>query len=209
MTEDEARAWLEARGVSRETWQALDRFIAFLVAETEHQNLISAATQAHIWDRHIIDSAQLLDLASPAGSWVDLGSGAGFPGLIIAAVGERPVTLVETRAKRVQFLNQASEVLGIGNRVTVVQSRVETFTAEPYDVITARAFAPLPRLLDVAIHLSVPTTKWLLPKGRSAAAELAALNGSWQGDFKIVPSITDNESAIIVADSVGRGKQRR
>jgi len=209
MTEDEARAWLAARDVSRETWAALDRFIAFLLAETERQNLISAATHAHIWDRHIVDSVQLLDLAPSTGSWVDLGSGAGFPGLVVAAVGERPVTLVETRAKRVQFLNQASEALGIGNRVTVAQSRVETFGAAHYDVISARAFAPLPRLLDVACHLSVPTTKWLLPKGRSAAAELAALDGSWQGDFKIVPSITDSESAIIVASSVGRGKQRR
>jgi 16S rRNA (guanine527-N7)-methyltransferase len=208
MTEEEARAWLAAWGVSRETSAALERFVDLLLAETARQNLISAASQAQIWARHIVDSAQLLDLAS-TGSWVDLGSGAGFPGLIIAAVGGRPVTLVETRAKRVQFLHEAAAILDIGNRVTIVQSRVETMPAMPFDVICARAFAPLPRLLEVSNHLATPATQWLLPKGRSAAAELAALGGSWQGDFQIVPSITDPESAVIVASSVRPGKQRR
>ena len=208
MTEDEARAWLAERDVSRGTSDALDRFVDLLLAETARQNLISAATQAQIWARHIVDSAQLLDHA-PTGSWVDLGSGAGFPGLIIAAVGNRPVTLVETRAKRVQFLHEAAEVLGISDRVQILQARVETMPPTPFDVISARAFAPLPRLLDAARHLSGTATKWLLPKGRSAAAELAALGGSWQGAFQIVPSITDPESAIIVASSVRPGKQRR
>ena len=208
MTEEEARAWLAVRNVSRETWAALDRFVDLLLTETARQNLISEATKAQVWSRHIVDSAQLLDLAHE-GSWVDLGSGAGFPGLIIAALGGRSVTLVESRAKRVQFLHEAAEALGIAARVAIVQSRVETIPETSFDVISARAFAPLPRLLTTSRHLATPATQWLLPKGRSAAAELAGLDGSWQGAFQIVPSITDPESAIIVASSVRPGKQRR
>lgn len=209
MTEEEARGWLDARNVSRETMAALERFVAFLVVENASQNLISDATIPNMWARHIVDSAQLLDIAPSGGSWIDLGSGPGFPGLIVAAIGNRPVTLVEERAKRVAFLQAAAEVLGIAERITIMPAKVERVPPQPFAVISARAFAPLPRLLTVAEHVSDKTSLWLLPKGRSGERELAALDRSWQGVFEVVPSITDSESAIIVATGVSRGKGRR
>ena len=207
MTEDEARAWLLARNVPRGTITRLDAFDRLLRSENERQNLVSAPSLASLWARHIVDSAQLLDLAKP-GSWVDLGSGAGFPGLVIAAVGEREVTLVESRTKRIAFLRDAAEVLEISERVTIFPGRVETLSARAFAVISARAFAPLGRLLPVAHHLSSSETTWILPKGRSAEEELAEVSDSWQGTFRIVPSVTDPDAAIIVATQV-RPRNRR
>lgn len=207
MTEAEALAWIATRNVPRETVDRLHRFASFLSAENAHQNLVAASTLETIWSRHIVDSAQLLDLAKD-GSWVDLGAGAGFPGLIIAAIGVRSVTLVESRAKRIDFLHRAVDLLGIGDRVEIFGGRVETLRDRQFDVISARAFAPLPRLLDVARGLASPNTVWLLPKGRSAARELAEIDDSWQGTFRVEPSITDPEAAIIVASQVCPRKRR-
>ena len=208
MTEEEAKAWLRARDVSRETFARLEQFVAFLRYENANQNLIAASTMEAIWSRHFVDSAQLLGLAPTSGSWLDLGSGAGFPGLIVAMVGERPVTLVESRAKRVGFLRAAAAQSGLEASVNVFGARLETMEARPFDIISARAFAPLGRLLALAHCFSRPSTLWLLPKGRGAADELAEATTSWQGTFRIVPSVTDPDSAIIVASNVRPRKQR-
>jgi 16S rRNA (guanine527-N7)-methyltransferase len=205
VTEEEAHAWLAARNVPRGTLDLLADFERLIREEGANQNLISASTMDHIWARHIVDSVQLLDHAGD-GDWLDLGSGAGFPGLVIALVGERPVTLVESRAKRIAFLQTAAELLGLSDRVEVRGRRAETLPDRKYDVITARAFAPLPRLLGIAHRFSTPKTTWVLPKGRSAAAELEEVAGSWQGRFGIVPSVTDSEAAIIVAREVRPGR---
>lgn len=209
MTEDDARAWLANElSVSRETFDRLEAFIAFLFAEAEKQNLISASTRDHVWARHIVDSAQLLPLAQDAGegAWVDLGSGAGFPGLIVAALTERPVILIESRRKRVDFLNEAAAVLGVADRVRVEGRRVEMVEPIAASVISARAFAPLDRLFDLAARFSRSGTLWLLPKGRNAQSELEAARNSWQGVFHVKQSVTDAESSIIVAHGVKRGK---
>jgi 16S rRNA (guanine527-N7)-methyltransferase len=207
MTEDDARDWLSRRDVPRGTLAALDRFVSFLRTEAAAQNLVAASTLDTIYARHIVDSAQLLDLA-PAGAWIDLGSGAGFPGLIVAAVGNRPVSLVESRAMRVDFLRRAAEVLEIADRVSVHHARVESIRHAPFSVISARAFAPLSRLLGVAAHLSDPGTVWLLPKGRRADDELAQAQETWQGDISLVPSVTQPDSAVIVARGVSRKVRR-
>lgn len=208
MTEEEARQWLTERNVPRETLESLDSFVALLKRQAANQNLVAASTLPAIWTRHIVDSAQLLDLAPATGTWLDLGSGAGFPGLIVAAIARRRVTLAESRAKRVAFLQAAAATLGIEPLVALIAGRVETMTAESYDVISARAFAPLPRLLALAHPFSTPNTIWLLPKGHGAARELAEVAGSWQGDFRMVPSVTDPESAIIVARQIAPRKRR-
>jgi 16S rRNA (guanine527-N7)-methyltransferase len=207
MTEEEARAWLEGRDVPRGTLDRLTAFAQLVREEGASQNLISASTMDHMWARHIVDSAQLLDHAGE-GDWLDLGSGAGFPGLIIALIGQRPVTLVESRTKRIQFLTHAAEVIGVSGLVEIFGGRAEMLPGQSFGVITARAFAPLPRLLDIAHRLSVPETSWVLPKGRSAARELEEVAGSWQGSFRIVPSVTDSEAAIIVASHIRPGKHR-
>jgi 16S rRNA (guanine527-N7)-methyltransferase len=134
--------------------------------------------------------------------WLDLGSGAGLPGLVIAALTNQPVTLVESRRKRVQFLEEAAARMGIADRVTVIGTRLEVMPSAPFAVISARAFAPLERLLALAHRFATRDTLWLLPKGKSAASELAEVRRTWQGDFRIVASVTDPEAGIIVASGV-------
>jgi 16S rRNA (guanine527-N7)-methyltransferase len=208
MTEDEARSWLSDAGVSRETMEGLERFVALLLDEADRQNLISDSTRGTIWARHIVDSAQLVPLANDAdqGLWIDLGSGAGLPGLVVALLQDGPVLLVESRRKRVEFLNHVIDELGLGSRVTVEGRRVETLPGNTVGaVISARAFAPLDRLFTVAHHLSRSGTIWVLPKGQKAQSELDAAQETWQGVFHVKQSVTDPDSAIIVAGYVQRG----
>jgi 16S rRNA (guanine527-N7)-methyltransferase len=211
VTEDEARAWVrDSFDVPRETIAALDRFISLLRGEAAHQNLVAASTLDQLWYRHIVDSAQLLSLApKDTQTWVDLGSGAGFPGLIVAALSRAQVTLIESRRKRLAFLASAIACLGLEGRVTLIGGRVESVRDRRFDVISARAFAPLDRLFTAALDLADPrTTQWLLPKGRSARAELEAARGSWQGSFRVEPSITESDAGILVAAHVRPRKHR-
>jgi 16S rRNA (guanine527-N7)-methyltransferase len=209
VTEADAREWLEAR-VPRETIVKLERLVALLRDEALHQNLVAASTLDTIWARHIVDSAQLLALAPTSGRWIDLGSGAGFPGLVVALLGRHEVVLAESRAKRVAFLRAAIDNLRLEDRVSVAAGRIERMPQGAYDIVSARAYAPLDKLFATSQHLGSPDTRWVLPKGRGAKAELDATRGSWQGDFRIVPSITDPDAAIIVAKHVrpidGRGE---
>ncbi len=201
MTEEEAHAWLDAR-VPRETIARLELLAATVLGEAAKQNLIAASTMETIWSRHIVDSAQLLELAPTSGRWIDLGSGAGFPGLVVALIGDHHVVLAESRSRRVAFLREAVDRLGLAGKVTVASGRIEMLPPKPFAIISARAFAPLDRLFAAALHLSAPTTCWVLPKGRGAKAELDAARGSWQGNFRVVASMTDPDAAIIVADQV-------
>ena len=211
MDEAAARAWVEREyDVPRETMARLDAFAALLREENARQNLVSRASLDQLWSRHIADSAQLLRFApSPAASWIDLGTGAGFPGLIVALLHQGPVTLVEERRLRADFLARAADSLGL--RVEILASKVERLPPRPFDVVSARAFAPLGRLLELGTALSTTKTVWLLPKGRNAQSELEALDSSWQGDFRLEPSVTDADARIIVATGVrrtGRGRGR-
>jgi 16S rRNA (guanine527-N7)-methyltransferase len=207
MDESEAKLWLEAElGVSRETMARLAAFGALLRIENEKQNLVSAATLDSFWSRHMVDSAQLLRFADAVGPWLDLGSGAGFPGLIVAALRDQPVTLIESRRLRGDFLKRAAGVLHI--EPEIIQAPVERVPARPFTVISARAFAPLPRLLNLAHRFSTEKTLWLLPKGRGAKSELEAVRDAWQGDFRLEPSLTDADAAIIVATGVRRRPAR-
>ncbi len=207
MDEIGARQWLASSfDVSRETIERLDSFVDLLAQENASQNLVSRSSLEHVWVRHIADSAQLLlHVPSPQASWLDVGSGAGFPGLIVGLLHPGPVTLVEQRTKRAQFLRNAADLLGLGpDRVEIVQSRVEALKTPAFDVISARAFAPLDRLLALGERFATPKTRWVLPKGKNAKSELAAAQSSWQGDFRLAASLTDDDSAIIVADRVRR-----
>jgi len=209
MEESDARAWVERRfDVPRETMARLDAFAALLRAESERHNLVSKASLEQLWLRHIADSAQLLAFAtSPEASWVDLGTGAGFPGLIVAMLHLGPVTLVEERRLRVEFLHRAAETLGA--RVEILQKKAQRVHERQFDVISARAFAPLGRTLELGTGLSTTNSVWILPRGRTAETELAALDSSWQGGFRLEPSVTDPEARIIVAEGVRREEKRR
>lgn len=208
MNESEARAWVEREcNVPRETMAKLDAFADLLRAENERQNLVSRGTLDQLWLRHIADSAQLLRFAPAGASWVDLGTGAGFPGLIAAVLHDGPVTLIEERRLRVEFLRRAADLMDL--RIEILHAKAERVASKPFDVISARAFAPLEKLLTLGTAFSTQKSLWLLPKGRNAAAELAALDASWQGDFRLEPSVTDPEAEIIVAEGVGRRPGRR
>jgi 16S rRNA (guanine527-N7)-methyltransferase len=208
MDEAAARTWVEATlDVPRETMERLDAFTALLREENGRQNLVSRATLDAIWERHIMDSAQLLRWApSPWSSWVDLGTGAGFPGLIVAALHAGPVMLVEERKLRIEFLSRAADLLGVAHKTEIVGRKVERVDRRVFDVISARAFAPLPKLLELGSRFSTNKTCWVLPKGRNARSELEDALTSWQGDFRIEPSLTDPEAGIIVAEGVRRKK---
>lgn len=211
MTEEDAKAWIDAQfDVSRETWGCLERYVAILLSAMDEQNLIAQSTRPHVWARHIVDSAQLLGLASKAtaGTWVDLGAGAGLPGIVIATLSDRPILMIETRRKRIDFLNDVIADLGLRN-AQVFGGRVEAAPAMNAAVISARAYAPLPKLIGSALHLSNPDSLWVLPKGRSAKNELEAARASWQGVFHVEPSVTDAESAIIVARNVAPAGKKK
>ncbi|ETI63157.1 16S rRNA methyltransferase [Sphingobium sp. C100] len=211
MSEEEARAWLQAQfDVPRETWDRLERYVAILLSAMDEQNLIAESTRPHVWARHIVDSAQLLSRAGTAGEgdWIDLGSGAGLPGIVLACLSERPLLMVESRRKRIDFLESVVADLGIGH-ARVFGGRVEAVPACHAAVISARAYAPLPRLLASALHLTNKKTLWVLPKGRNAQNELEATRPAWQGVFHVEPSVTDADSAIIVAHSVTAAGQRK
>lgn len=200
-TEEAAQTWLtDSLGVSRETMAQLERLNAFVIAEAAHQNLVSASTLAHMWQRHILDSAQLLRFAAPEADqhWIDLGSGAGFPGLVVALIAPCRMTLVESRGLRIAYLERAIEHLGLADRVAVAGMPLDRVTAFAADYISARAFAPLERLLAGAGRFSTENTRWLLPKGRNAAAELESIDPTWQHVFHVEQSLTDADAAILV-----------
>ena len=198
----EAIAAAAARPVSRETYSQLERYVALLREENARQNLVSPATLAEVWERHILDSAQLVRFEPRTSAhWLDIGSGAGLPGLVLAALTDGPITLAEPRRLRADFLERAADQLGLAGRVTVQRLKAERVRGQ-FDVITARAVAPLAKLLEISAHLSTGKTVWVLPKGRNAESELAEAKRSWQGVFHVEPSATSADSRIIVASGV-------
>ncbi|RNJ64304.1 MAG: 16S rRNA (guanine(527)-N(7))-methyltransferase RsmG [Porphyrobacter sp. IPPAS B-1204] len=203
-TEEQARAYVagltDAEGMAR-----LETFAALVLEENQRQNLIAKATEPHLWQRHIADSAQLIENVSretlgpnAQGPWLDLGSGPGFPGLVIAALcPNMPVVLVESRARRADFLERCVAALNL-RKCRVEGQRLERITPFTARAISARAFAPLPKLLDLSAPFSTRQTAYVLPKGRSAAQELETLKPSIRAMFHVKHSLTDPEAGIIV-----------
>jgi 16S rRNA (guanine527-N7)-methyltransferase len=210
-SEAEAQAWLA--GLPEGTTEALarlERLAALLREENLRQNLVSAASLEQVWVRHIGDSAQLLRHVSreTCTPWLDLGTGAGFPGLVIAALRpECRVVMVESRPRRCEWLEVARREMGL-EAAEIFCGRVEALPTAPFRVISARAFAPLPRLLELSARFSTSDTTWLLPKGRSAAQELLALEG-WEHMFHVEQSLSDSEAGIIVGQLAGQMPRRK
>ena len=192
------------RSVSRETSEMLERYVGLLLAENERQNLVARSTVDEIWQRHIADSAQLVRFAPRIdSSWLDIGSGAGLPGMVVAILTKGLIVLAEPRKLRADFLCSAAAELGLAERVTVRTDKAERLTGK-FDVITARAVASLDVLLRISQHLSTDKTIWVLPKGKSAQSELDEARRSWQGDFRLETSLTSGEATILVAAEVRR-----
>ena len=199
MTEEEAREAAHSRlgpaGAGR-----LDAFVTLLVEENQRQNLISPGTVPSVWSRHIIDSLQLLDLADSWTTWLDVGTGGGFPGMVIALADLGSTTLVEPRRRRADFLQHAATALRLTS-VTVVAAKVEQVTAKA-DIISARAVAPVEKLLPAALHCATAATTWILPRGQIGVDELDSLRSHWRGMFHVEPSVTDPRSSIVIAKGV-------
>src|SRR5215510_411713 len=196
--------------VSRETEERLDRFIDLLLTWQKTTHLISPSTIPTLWTRHVADSLQLLDLAPEARLWVDLGSGGGFPGLVVAcALGERPgavVHLVESNNRKGAFLREAVRITGAPAVVQAmrIEKFVANFAATP-DVITARALLPFKSLMDQSFSLLSRGALGLFPKGQDVAVELTEASKYWNIDYNLVPSRTDSFARIVVV----RGLDRR
>ncbi|MEO0418556.1 MAG: 16S rRNA (guanine(527)-N(7))-methyltransferase RsmG [Pseudomonadota bacterium] len=204
--EDSARAYV-ARWGDAEAMERLEAFAALLLEENQRQNLISKPSEASLWARHFADSAQLLEYVpretharrdGQTAPWLDLGTGAGFPGLVIAAlIPHFPMVLVESRARRVAFLEAGVQAMGL-KHCTVIGERLERIDPFPARVISARAFAPLDKLLRLSAPFSTKATRYVLPKGRSAAHELTQQKQSIRNMFHVEQSLTDRNAGIIV-----------
>lgn len=183
-------------GVSDVVIDRLYRYHQLLGDWQARINLVGPATLGEIWSRHFADSAQLTRLAAAGARWVDIGSGAGFPGMVIAAMDWGQVTLLESIQKKVKFLEAVREELGLGTRLSIVHGRAEAIPPLATQVATARAVAPLPRLIPWARRHLAPGGLMLFPKGRNWAAEIAAARRFGLA-FETIPSNTDAEARIL------------
>jgi 16S rRNA (guanine527-N7)-methyltransferase len=202
LTSDRVRA-LRLTPVSRETGERLDRFVALLLEWQRTTQLIASSTVPHLWTRHIADSLQLLDLAPQAKMWVDMGSGGGFPGLVIACVlsgqADVRVHLVESNAKRAAFLRAAVAATESPATVHAVRMEefVESFAGAP-NVVTARAVSPLSLLLGECLPLLQKGAIGIYPKGQDVEAELTEASKYWKLTTDLVPSRTELKARIVI-----------
>lgn len=202
MTEDQARDWVVAR-FGAEAADRIDHFLNLVVVENDQQNLIAPSTISTIWSRHALDSVQLIPLADrPDGQWVDIGTGGGFPGMVVALAWPGKVALVEPRKRRADFLRDCAETLGIADRVSVHASKIEAVAIKG-DIISARAVATVENLLRAAAHCGKQDTRWLLPRGRLDEREIKTLKRHWRFVFHVEHSITSADSSIVILDRVG------
>lgn len=193
--------------VSRETQDKLELLARELKRWQEIKNLVGPGTLDHVWDRHIVDSLQLLDYApTDARTWVDLGSGAGFPGLVIAIAGQErglKMHLVESNSRKCAFLRHIARLTG--SAVTVHAARLESvipgFVGKA-DVVSARALASLTQLLEWTEPMLKAGTIGLFPKGRDAESELTEARKRWTFKADILPSRTDSEARILRITSI-------
>jgi len=185
-------------GVSRETLARLKSYVGLLEDWNARHNLVSQNSLADVWRRHVWDSAQLVSLVpASAKTLIDLGSGAGFPGLVLAEMlrDRVEVTLVESISKKVAFLKAAAERMGL--KVDIRNARIESAARQRFDVVTARALAPLDKLLGYAQQFAGPGTVCLFLKGQSVASELTEARKSWRIKALQHQSATDPSGVIL------------
>jgi 16S rRNA (guanine527-N7)-methyltransferase len=203
-------ALTEREPVSRETFARLEIIVRELERWQPRINLIAPATLAQIWTRHVEDSLQLWPLVKDARKWIDLGSGGGFPGLPIAAfladIAGGEMILVESNGKKCAFLREAARLAELP--VRVIQSRIEHLPTEVLqdriDVVSARALAPLPQLLELASPLIREGVTALFPKGEDVDDELRDALRGWQFRYDLIDSRTASGARIIRLSNLAR-----
>jgi len=199
-------AFRTATGVDDLAISRLKRYAEILLEWNTRLNLVSAGSLGDLWHRHIFDSAQLAELIpEQSRTLIDIGSGAGFPALVVAALlqsrGGFHVTMIESIEKKCAFLRAAADTMELGSRVTIQRSRAEDLTGMVADVVTARAVASLEVLLSYAQRFTGKSTLCLFPKGRTAADELTQARRSWRIEAELIPSRSDPESSIVAVTS--------
>ncbi len=203
MNSEDAKAWLGER-VSRETLDRLEIYHDLLLKWQKTINLVAPATLDDAWARHFVDSAQLFEL-TPIGAkrWLDLGSGGGFPGLVVAAMGAEggsplTVTLVESDVRKCGFLREVARAMGV--KVNILSRRISEIPQQSADVISARALSGLDKLIDHAKPHFTADTRLLFPKGSAWREELETLPERWQMICEPIPSQTLSDAVILRFD---------
>ncbi len=191
--------------VSRETMARLEAYADLLLKWQVRINLIGPRTIPDLWTRHFWDSAQLADhIPEDANVLVDLGSGAGFPGLVLAILTGLETHLIESDTRKAAFLREAARITGISNRVTVHAKRAETVVLHVADIITARALAPMIDLLPLIQPFWGSRTLGLFLKGKRYKEELTALNYVWYINYDAIPSRSDADSVLLKITDLSR-----
>jgi 16S rRNA (guanine527-N7)-methyltransferase len=194
-------------GVSRETRERLELYADLLRKWQRSINLVGPRTIGDLWNRHFTDSAQLLPLIPPVETpatrvLVDFGSGAGFPGLVLAILGAGEVHLIESDQRKATFLREVARATG--TPVTIHAKRIEQVAPFPADVVSARALAPLSDLLGFAAPFLRPDSLCLFPKGQMAEDELSAASKTWNMTVDRIQSVTDSSATILRISRVSR-----
>lgn len=191
--------------VSRETMAKLYCYANLLADWQQRMNLVGPSTLPLIWNRHFRDSAQLLPIAGTGQRWLDIGAGAGFPGLVLAILDPAAqLTLVESITKKCHFLSCVATETGTNTQIAVANVRIENMASQRFDIITARAAASLDTLFDWGLRFAGPRTRWILPKGARVQEELASAAAHFHFDYQLVASRTDSAANIVVATRVKR-----
>jgi 16S rRNA (guanine527-N7)-methyltransferase len=194
--------------VSRETLSRLQTYADLLIRWSARINLVGRETLPDLWRRHILDSAQLRPMSpDSARSLIDLGSGAGFPGLVLAILGVHGVELVEADSRKCAFMREAAR--STGAEVMIRPCRIQAVPSHAVDVVTARACAPLPRLLEFARPFLAAHTVCLFPKGEHFAEELTLARGGWTMGASVEQSLSDRRGVILRLEQVVREPRRR
>ena len=190
-------AFRAASGVSRETMARLETYAELLLRDRRGSALVSRAGVADLWRRHMLDSAQLLVLA-PAGArvWVDLGSGAGYPGMVLAIMDAGEVHLIESNARKCRFLHRVARATR--TEVRIHHARIEALEPWPADVVTARALAALPALVDYARPFFAEHTVGLFPKGQDVERELTAATKYRRISVERVASVSSDGGTVLI-----------
>lgn len=199
MTEDEAREWL-LDTYGRAALGRLETFTELLLAESARQSLIARSTFDAVWSRHVADSAQLALFDDGDGLWLDVGSGGGLPGVVIAILRDRPVMMVEPRRKRTDFLTETCDRLGLSN-ASVVRANVQSVSVTA-GVVSARAVSNLSDLFAWTRNVVSRETQFVLPRGENTVSDLELVQRAWQGEFHVKQSLTDPAAGIVVATRV-------